>query len=83
MGFAFDYDKAFINPKIVVVCIRSSTDKNCFLQKSSTTNVTAALNVTKVQLHAPLIDPTPIHKLELIKTIEEEKDIHVISELKN
>ena len=32
-GIAFDYDKAFINPKIEVVCICSSTDKTAFFKK--------------------------------------------------
>lgn len=59
LGIAFDYDKAIINPKIEVVCIRSSTDNNCFFQKTNTANVTALITYTKVvHLHTPLIDPT-------------------------
>ena len=83
LGIAHDYDKAFINSKIEVVCIRSRVDNNCFAQKTDTVNVTASITVTKVQLHTSLIDPAPVQKLELINTIEEEKDIHVPFRAKN
>ena len=77
-GIALDYKKAFINARIEAVCIHSRVDNNCFAQKTDAANVTASITVIKVQLHSPLIDPTPVHKLELIRTIEAENDIHVL-----
>ena len=35
-------------------------------------------SIKNVGVYSSLIDPTSVHKLELIKTIEEEKDIRVL-----